>query len=521
MGDWKKRESLPSALVQMLIAAVVLGGGTYYYIQRGTQRKVVADELHRAREAAVKDNPEDLDRAMAEVATTLGRDSKSPNALALGADIQTERWLTHREPDAEAKAREYLSGAEAGGSTYEERFGAHILQLTADGKADQAAQYAEDQRKRGASGAKLWYGLAEAYEAAGNLALAKQAFQQATDKAWKNPRYFAAAAEALVGEGLLDQAMDMANKGLGANPDHIRSRLALAWARARKGDHVKDASDAVTDILAHATGLTPGLKARALVAQAEVAVFERRFDDALASALKASAADPTWYGAAWVKARAQALTKDAGALASFKAAAAARKTAQAIYFDGAQVLSGNGDTDGALQLLASYADAFKAVTLIATDGTSTPWLDRDDRYWIAEGDVLRAAGKLDESLAAYDRAIAAASVNLTRAYYAKGALLLGKKDYDKAAEVLKLVTPEDGTGHLPEAYLAMGETMFAQKDFPTGCQNYAFALARMRSQQAPRERLNDVLEDVNHKLIAAGQSPTAKLWMQEAKPIIQ
>jgi tetratricopeptide (TPR) repeat protein len=520
-GDWKKRESLPSALVQVVLATAVLVAGVVFYVHRGTHRKEVADEIKAAREFALRDNPADLEKALHETEAILAVDPKAADALAFASDIETELWLTHQVQGAEAKARQFLASAEVSGRDYEDRYGSKALQLVADGKPAEAEQLVEDLRKRGASSGKLWFGLAYAYQAEGNLTLEKQAFNQAVEKNWKNPRYDAAYAEALIDEGQIDLAIEIAKKGVANNPDHYRSRIALAVAEARKKEHVKDAADAIKDILSHESELTPGLQVRAFVAAAEVALFAQRPDDALASALKALSVDPNSYRALWAKARAQAAKKDPGALATFKAAAGARKSGAAIYFDGADALQANGDTAGALALLSAYEQAFKGVTLTTTDGRTLAWVDHDDRYWIARGDILKTAGKLDEALTSYDKAVAAGSVNLAKAHYAKGALYLAKKDYDKATNELKLVTPEDGTGHLAEAYIAMGETLFAKKDYPTGCQNYAFALARLKNLQTPREKLNAILEDVNKRLITAGQSPVAKLWMKEAKPIIQ
>jgi tetratricopeptide (TPR) repeat protein len=135
--------------------------------------------------------------------------------------------------------------------------------------------------------------------------------------------------------------------------------------------------------------------------------------------------------------------------------------------------------------------------------------------------VLRAAGKLDEALAAYDRAIAAKNVNITRATYAKATVLMEKKDYDQAGAILLDITPPDGTGQLAEAYMAMGQLLFEKKEWGPGCQNYAFALTKLKMAQAPRERLNALLTDVEKKLKAANQKEMARLWMEEARPLIQ
>ena len=518
--DWKKRESLPSAMIQVAVTTVVLAGGVLFYVQRGQHKKEVADRLKEAKASALKDNPADLQKALAGAQAILENEPNSPYAVAFAADVETELWLVHKVPGADAKAREFSDRAESLNSTSEDRYAAKILQFIAEGKPAEAEAYGEELRKRGASSPKLWYGLAEAFRAQGNMDLERQSFQQATDKAWKNPRFFAAYAEALIDEGLIDQAIEVANKGIADNPDHIQARLALATARTKKRDHVKDAADTVRDVLSQ-PDLTPGLKLRALVTQAFVFNFEQRYDDAIASANKALAMDPAAYTALWAKANAQALKKDSGALATYKAAVAARKTATGIYLEGAQLLQQAGNSDGALALLGTYEDAFKAINIQTTDGKMVPWLDRDDRYWLARGDVARAAAKFDAALAAYDKAITARGLHLSQAHYARGAVFLAKKDYEKASAEFKAVAPEDGTGMIADAYLGLGEILFSQKDYPTGCQNYAFALARLKTQQAPRERMNGILEDVNRRLVAAGQGSVAKLWMKEARPIIQ
>jgi hypothetical protein len=69
--------------------------------------------------------------------------------------------------------------------------------------------------------------------------------------------------------------------------------------------------------------------------------------------------------------------------------------------------------------------------------------------------------------------------------------------------------------------MAMGEILFQKKEWGPACQNFAFALTRMKATQQPREKLNDVLTDVEKRLKAANQKEVAKLWVEEAKPLIQ
>jgi tetratricopeptide (TPR) repeat protein len=327
--------------------------------------------------------------------------------------------------------------------------------------------------------------------------------------------------ESLLEEGQPLPALEYFNKAMANNPDHLRSKVDIALTRIERKDRVADAADTLKDLLGREAELSPFLRGRTYAAASELANFEAEYDKAIAGADKALSVNPDEVWALFSKAKALALKKDAGAAAAFDAVVAKAKSGSVFYFEGATMLQQAGNVQGALALLDKYENFFKGIVNTTADGKSQAFLERDDRYWLTRGDVLRDSGNLDDALAAYDKAINAKNVNLVKATYAKGSVYLAKKDYDKAAEQLVNITPPDGTGALPEAYVAMGEIQFSKKDWAAGCQSYAYALTKYKEASTPREQLNTMLTDVQKKLIAAGQAPVAKLWLDEAKPLIQ
>lgn len=519
--DWKKKESFGSAIMQIGIVAVILAATVFFIYQRGSRRKETAEHLKETRLRMLRDNPADLEKALSELELLFKLDASQADGLALAADIWTEKWLVHRLPGAEAKARDYLKQAEARGSKSEERFGTQALHMLADGKAKEADAFIDELRKKGASSGRLWFAIANAQRELGSLSVARQSYASAIDKSWKDPRFTCGFGEALLDEGNYLQALDVLTKATNANPEHMRARLNVALARVYRKDRIKDASDTVNELLGNEASLTPGLKARALSVKAELANFDESYDEAIKAAEEALALNPEEHYALFAKARALGLKKDPGATAAFDAAVAKRRTAPAIFFDGALLLQKMGDHPAAIALLDKYEKNMTGPMTTTSDGKQVPVIDRDDRYWLTRGEVLKQADKLDEAMAAYDKAVAASNLNLVRAHFARGALFLQRKDYDNAEKTLVNITPPDGSGTLGEAYEAMGDTKFAKKEFAEGCQHFAFALTRYRATQVPRERLNSLLEDVNKRLIAGGQREMAKLWMTEAKPLIQ
>lgn len=519
--DWKKRESFGSAMAQIAIVALILVGAVFFVYKRNEKKTKVNEGMKEAKSFAVRDNAADLQKALKQVDEILEIDPSSADALAMAADLHTQLWLTYRVPGEDAKAKDFLAKAEAADSKSEDRYATRAIHLLAEGKVKEADQYIDELRKKGASSAKLWFAQGLAQQRLGQLALAREAFKQATDKAWKNPRFSSAYAEAALDEGNFPIADEAVKKAVGNNPEHVKGRLvqALLSLYTKNGVAAKQAADTINEL--NSADLPPGMKALNLAAAAELAIFEGKADDALKLATDALAQNPEEHYALFAKAKALALKKDAAAADAFKAAVAASPTAPIIYIEGANLLQQAGNLQGALALLDTYEAQFKPVMLTAMDGTQSSALDRDDRYFIARGDVLHAAGKDDEALAAYEKAIAAKNVMQARAWYAKGALFLAQKNYDKAKEALTNITPDDGSGTLPEAYMALGDVLFATKDFAVACQNYGFALSRFRAMQAPREKMNEILSDVEKRLIAANQKPMAKAWMDEGKALIQ
>lgn len=522
-SDWKKKESFGSAMLQIGLVGVVLAGGFFFFHKNNQTKKEVAEKMKEARLQVVRNNPADLQKTLAQIDEILKLDANAGEALALAASVHTDLWLNHKVAGSEQKAKDFLARAENTEIRTEERYGTRALHILASGDAAGAEKYVEELRKQGANAAKLFHAQSMAYKAQGQLSLARTAAVSAMDKAWKDPQYSSSFAELLLEEGMTLQALDALNKATGANPDHLRARVDGAIARLLRKDRMKEAAEYAADVLGRPEAeLTPGLRARALAAKAMVFNVETKWDEALKAADEGLAlnADETWA----MLARAEALAgkKDAGAAAAFEALVAKAKTAPIFYFQGAQALQNMGAGPQGMALLDKYEAVFKDIRIPHADGTSTPMLDRDDRYWLAKGDILRSAGKDDEALGAYDRAIAAKNINLVKAYYAKGKIYADRKDYPKAIEMLENIALPDGTGQLAEAYMVMGEVLFAKKEWGPGCQSFAYGLTRMKAtQSATREQLNAILTDVEQKLIKNGQKPIAKVWLEEAKPLIQ
>ncbi|MBL8956450.1 MAG: cellulose synthase, partial [Myxococcaceae bacterium] len=354
-SDWKKRESLPSALIQIILVGALLAAAVWFVVGRGNRKKEVAERLKEAKLIAVKDNPADLNKAIKAAEEVLALDATAPEVLATLATIHTELWLLHKEASHEAKAKEYLDRAEKAESKSDERYGTKALHILASGKPKEAEDFVEELRKKGASTARLAYAQALALRQQGNLQLARAAFVLASDKGWKDPSFSSAFADAWLEEGQWLPALDYFNKAMANNPDHLRSKVGIALARIERKDRVADAAETLKDLLARPKEETsPFLRGRVLAAAAELANFEEQWDQAINAADRALTENPDEAWALFAKAKALAAKKDPGAPAAFDAVVAKVKAAPAFYFDGATLLQKAGNVDQAIALLDKY-----------------------------------------------------------------------------------------------------------------------------------------------------------------------
>src|SRR4051812_27752013 len=86
--DWRRRETLRSALAQFAVAAVLLAGLVTWRYFAAFQRIQDAQQVHAIRTLASSDDPKALQGAVKEIQPAVGRGV--PEAIALSARLHVE-----------------------------------------------------------------------------------------------------------------------------------------------------------------------------------------------------------------------------------------------------------------------------------------------------------------------------------------------------------------------------------------------------------------------------------------------
>jgi len=421
--------------------------------------------------------------------------------------------------DSEAgKAREWAKKADKTDAKINERFGAVIQVMLAEKKYEEAHKYASEITKVAAS-SHVVNGLGRALRGLGRLDEAKVALKKSADTEWRNPRFACDFGDIYFEDGDYVNAQGFYAKGVEANSEHIRSLVGRSRAQIARGWKIKEASDTLNDLMGRpAEQMSPLLKAHLLTAMADLRGFEQKFEESAKHADEAIAAYPAYPWAHFAKGRAMAMQKNVTAAASFDKAIELDRFVPEFYYIGSNAMLEAGDPAKAQALLDSFTKALK----------------EDDRYHLAYGNLLMKVEKPEEALTHFDKAITLNSFNAV-AHYSKGAALFDArrkfnpdvKDTKKETELLENADKElklalEVQEYFPAAYAKLGEILFEKKEWAEGCQQYAQALMQMKQLQAPRERMSDMRDKINDRLIKeAKQKEMAKAWMNETGAMIR
>lgn len=502
--DWQKKEGLGRFARDVLIAAAILGGALFFYRSRVETGKNVRELGKHAKEMMLKDSPKAYGDAEAKLLDIIKLDAKYPFAVASLGELYAIRWVDLGLEDQADKAREWAGRADKLDARINERYGAVLLAKLGDKQFDAASRYGAEISKKAAS-SHVVNGYGRALRGLGKLDEARQALKKSADTEWRNPRFACDFADLYLEDGDFVNAENFYTKGVEANSSHPRSLVGQARARIARGQKLKEAAAALAEVLGRPVDeLSPKLRSMALTGMAELRFFEKKLDEAQKAADEAVAAHGNNAWASFVRGKVLAAATAPGAAEAIEKAVSLDKYVPVFYYDGAAVLLEAGSGDKAVALLEAFAQALRV----------------DDRYHLAYGELLRKLNKADEAVVQYDKAIEQNGFNAAAAHVAKATVLLEiKKDLPNAQKELETALALNE--FLPAAHTRLGDIRFEKKEFQEGCEQYAQSIVQMKLLQFPRDRLNEVRETVNTRLVKANKREMAKMWMTESAVLIR
>jgi tetratricopeptide (TPR) repeat protein len=363
-----------SAGVKIAVAAVLASGiyaGYRHYVQIRSQVAVLIDgpggRGGGARSEMAKDTPAGWLRAEKLLAEVLRIHPRNAFGIIALADVETQ-LVGAGFADRAPRAEESRLKADAKDVTFAELFDAHALVMLQAGQAAEAEAYARGllEKYPALPAVPRFHDLlGRAQRAQGKLAEAKMSFKRAQDADWRQPRFVADYAEALLDDGDAASAAAAFDRALQANPAHLRSMIGKARAQvslARQGRGDTDGARALLDSVLRSPeqDLTPELRARALAVRAEARLAGQDKTGAAEDSAAALAVAPRLAAALRARAMVDAAAGRPGAAREFEAAIAANPSDPSTYLDGAAALEAAGDLAGATKLLAAHASALPA-----------------------------------------------------------------------------------------------------------------------------------------------------------------
>ena len=245
-----ERRAWVRAGVKIVVTAALAGGvylGYRHYVQIRHDVAVLIDgpggKGGGIRSEMAKDTPAGLLRAEKLLEEVLRIHSRNAFGIVALADVETQ-LVGLGYTDRAQRAEETRRKADEKRVSFAELFDAHALALLQAGKAAEAEAYARSllQKYPALPAVPRFHDLlGRAERALGKLAEARASFRRAQEADWRQPRFIADYAEALLEDGDAGAAFTAFDRALRANPDHLRSligkaRAQIALTRDGRGD---------------------------------------------------------------------------------------------------------------------------------------------------------------------------------------------------------------------------------------------------------------------------------------------
>ena len=251
-----------------------------------------------------------------------------------------------------------------------------------------------------------------------------------------------------------------------------------------------------------AAELSPGLRANALAARAEVNLAQGDLAAAAKDADDSIAAMPS--GGAGLRAKALVLAaspdRRAGADAAFKQAIDKDPYDPSLYFDGAAALAAAGELPQAEKLLGHYAAL----------------LPKSGRYQLALSRLLAAKGDNKAAQAALDAAVKLDPAN-AMIHFEQGKLAQERGDAKAARDAYeRAIQLRDD---YPEAFRRVAALFLDSGDPDGATAAYTEALRRYKSARVPPAQLDLFYKEVQDRFSKARQSKRGAQWMKDARAL--
>jgi tetratricopeptide (TPR) repeat protein len=506
----RKRE-LRSAAIKVLVAAAVAGGVFVAYSRVVQTDAQVQDLLYGPRIAGGqraggakaelnRDTPKGWLAAEASLHRALELSGSNAYAIAALADVEV-MLANAGYADRAEPARAAVDRAERKDARLPERYEATALQMIAQGKAQEAAQFVQNVLQQYGAVPRLLDVLGRAQRASGKLNEARSSFKRAQDADWRSPGAVCDYAQSLLEDGAAAEAAQSFDRALQDNSDHSRSQLGKARALIALRRDPKAAEQIANAVLAKPAAEVPSsLKAEALAARSEAKLAEGDSISAAQAASDAVAADAKSPFALRARAMAAAAAKSPDAFSLFKAAAAADPYDASLYFDGSAALLAAGDADGAEKWLESYTAA----------------LPESARFDLALAQSFERRQAFSEAQAELAKAQQLEPAN-AQVWFEEGKLAQSQKnaraarqDYERAAQL---------RDDFPEVYRRMGELYLENDDVDEALKAFNEALARYKQARTPGPELETFYTEVQNGVTKAGKKKLADQWVKEARAL--